>query len=168
MFTTDALHLQLALHLVMHTDHTSLLLTSKHILPLHRSLPTPQDILTHARTASTTKHHRPPLALARNLELHSAADRLRDTKRPTQRLHAHVLLGDFPLLQARLKRVCGGGGGGVFGCRKRVGAEAGAEGVVEAWGGGGALGGGADVGEGIAVGRGGDDAERLCLWEGAG
>lgn len=64
--------------------------------------------------------------------------------------------------------MCGGGGGGVFGGREGVGAEAGAECVVEAWGGGGALGGGADVGEGVAVGRGGDDAERLCSCVSAG
>lgn len=61
--------------------------------------------------------------------------------------------------------MCGSGGGGIFGCRKRIGAEAGAEGVVKAWGRGGALGLRADVGEGVAVGRGGDDAERLLICE---
>lgn len=60
--------------------------------------------------------------------------------------------------------MCGGRGGGVFGGGKRVWAEAGAEGVVEAWGGGGALGLGPNVGEGVAVGRGGDDAERLWFF----
>lgn len=114
----------------MHTHHTPLLFAGKYILPLHRRLPAAQDILAHARAAPAAQYHGPPLALTRDLELHAAADRLRDAERPAQRLHAHGLLRELPLLEARLEGVRRGRGGGVLGRREGVRAQAGAEGVV--------------------------------------
>lgn len=92
----------------------------------------------HARAA--TERLRPPLALARQLQLHAATHRLRDAEGAAQRLHLQVVLRLLPSRQAGFERMGGGGlrdGGAGGRCRR---GEVISEGVVDAGGGGGAFG----------------------------
>jgi len=163
------LYLQFPLHLVMHACNAPSLLPSEDILPLDKRLPALEHILMDAGDAATQRQ-RLPLALARNLKLHAAADRLRDAERPAEGGHAQALLGGLPGLEARLEWM---GRDGCRRCRRfttgrwgglgeRGRADAVPERVVQAWCGGGAFLLCADVREGGVVGLGWDDAERLC------
>lgn len=107
---------------------------------------------------ATAESQGPPLAILNNLELHSSADRLCDTKGSAKRLHTNRLLGSLPVLEAGLERVGGNGDGG-FGVVGR-GSNAVTESIVDARGGGG-RGCVGDVREGGSVGVGGDDAHGL-------
>jgi len=92
-----------------------------------------QDLLVQAGLAAAAQSHRPPLAVARDLELHAAPDRLRHAECAPQRLHAQLLARRLPRLQARLEGVCGSGGRGRG---EWGGADARTESVVETRGGG--------------------------------
>lgn len=91
----------------------------------------------HARAPA--QRLRPPLALARQLQLHAATHRLRHAKGAAQRFHLQVVLRLLPARQTGFERVggCGLRGGGVGG---GGGGEIEAEGVVDAGGGRGAFG----------------------------
>lgn len=107
-------------------------------------------------TGTAAEGQRPPLAVARDLELHAAADRLRHAEGAAQALHAQGLLGRLPGLEAGFERVARDGRGGL--CGQGVWADAVAERVVDAGGGRGGC-----VGrfEGAGVGGGGDYAHGL-------
>jgi hypothetical protein len=150
------LHPDLPLHLLMESSRRPSLLSREHILPRHRIVLSPQDILMHARRPSPERS-RLPLSTPHDLELHPTTDGLSDTVRPAEGLHAERFLRRLPVLETRLEGVRRGGlvrgvGGGT---------DAVTESVVDAWGGG--SGGSGVVGEGVDRGVGGNDAERLVL-----
>ena len=153
--------LQLPLHLLMNRHRRPRLLARKHILPRDSLVAPGQNLLVDARRRRPRQRHRPPLAVARDLELHAAADRLRHAKRASQRLHAERLARGFPVLEARFERVRRGWVGRARRGVVRVGADTGAERVVQAWGRGRALAALGDVAEGGGVRVRGDDAEGL-------
>lgn len=87
------------------------------------------------------QHGRPERAVADNLQLHAAADRLGDAVRPTQRLHLQGILGLAPGEEAGFERVRGRREGRLRGWVAAGGGEGDvvAEGVGETWGRGGAF-----------------------------
>lgn len=152
-----SVNLKLLLHLLVEASHSPRLAAGKDVVPGDGVLAALEDVLVDAGQPAA-EGHGPPLAVADNLELHAAADGLGDAKGAAEGLHADGLLGGLPGLEAGLERVRGDGlvGGGVEGGE----ADAVAEGVVDARGGG--RGGGVVcVGEGRWAVGGGDDSEGL-------
>lgn len=127
--TESLLNLELLLHLIVETGNTPSLIASVDILPGNHILTALEDLLVEAGEA-TSEGHGPPLAIADDLELHAAANRLGDTKGASQGLHAQGLLSSLPVLEAGLEGMGRNGcvGLGVVG----VDADAVAEGVVNA------------------------------------
>ncbi|KAF2832926.1 hypothetical protein CC86DRAFT_2030 [Ophiobolus disseminans] len=135
-------------------------LTSEDILPANLRVPSLQNILVHPTRA--TQRSRPPLTRLGDLELHTAAHRLRNAKLSPQHLHLQAVLSLAPLDQARFERVrglqrnwlaCRGLGGYCGGL-----AEARAECVVNTW-----CRGGRGLELGVRwVGFLGNETERLC------
>ena len=139
-------HPNLFLNLFMNARHTSHLITPKNILPRDTRITSSQNFLVQART-SVSQTRRSPFSLACNLQFHAPSNRLRNSKSPTQSLHLESILRLLPFLKAVLERVGTvgqrGWGGGCYG--NHSGSYAGAERVVESWGGGCAEGCGLEV-----------------------
>ncbi len=101
----------------MDAERAALLLAGEHVLPVAGGLAAHEDVLVHAGAAdaggagAAAQAHGPPRALARDLQLHAPPDGLRHAEGLAQRLHAQVLLGGLPRLEAGLERVAGHGGG---------------------------------------------------------
>ena len=132
---TPPLHLRMELQ-----PHAHLSLIN--ILPIQLTIPPLQNLPVHAR-ARLSQRRRPPLPALHRRQLHPAAHRLRDAELAAQKAHLHRVLLLLPGAEARFEGVRGGGGGraGGFG-RGRREVEVVAQGVMDAWGGGGAEGGG--------------------------
>jgi hypothetical protein len=150
LHSTPPLHLSMELQ-----PHPNLTLV--HILPVQLTIPPLENLPVHTR-ARLAQNRRPPLAILDSRELHSATHGLGDAELAAQQAHFHGVLLLLPGAEAGFERVCGrcaGCAGGFGSWRGEV--EIVAEGVVDAWGGGGAEDGGRAVG-GCC---GGDNAERL-------
>lgn len=125
-------HPNLALQLLMEALYTPHLRAVENILPRTARIPARQNILMHA-WSSTAQHQRLPLAIARDLQLHAASDRLSDPECSPQALKLERVLRGGPLREAGFEGMCRvelQGLGGAVGCW----ADAGAEGVVQARG----------------------------------
>lgn len=99
---------------------------------------------TPTTATGSTQHSRTEGPITDELQLHPAADGLRDAVGATQGLHLQGVLGLAPGEEAGFERVGGGGCCGVGVCGGGSGGgllgDVVAEGVGEAWGGGGAFG----------------------------
>jgi hypothetical protein len=96
-------------------------LTAKDILPTQLPIPPTQNITVHRRPAP--QHHGPPLARARNPQLHAALHGLSDAVRPSERRELEGVGRAAPGGEASLERVCGleGFGDGAWGGEAVVG-----------------------------------------------